>query len=248
MTPQGMRVACWKTARTILVLCAALQPAAFGQIQSITTSVDYAFALSKRLNVESASAIGGGAEVRLCLYENTSLAISAAYASYAIEQPDALNNWNWNFWNERYYPKIQSDMRADANLTATIGSVQSMEAIPVMLSVLYSYAADDRLTIRPRVGGGVSFFTRKLYADETWTKQFPQAAYTLTYNLRNFAPDKKGTVIALGLGCEAAYRIASDVHVTALAQYRTYLSSSSGYADFPLADECVLKLGLTFLY
>jgi hypothetical protein len=236
------------TARALIVLGLVLPAVASGQIQSITTSMNYAFVMSKRLNVQSASAVGGGAELRLRLYEDVSLCVSAAYSSYAIKQPDELNQWNWNFWNDRYYPKIQSDMRADPNLTAQIGSVQSMDAIPVMLSVIYGCAPGERLTITPRVGGGVSFFTRKLYADETWTKQFPQAAYTLTYNLRNFAPDKKGSVFLLAFGCGVAYRIAGDVNVTADVQYRKYVSASSGYAYFPFDDECLITLGLTFLY
>jgi len=232
-----------------LILSVLVLPAVVsGQIQSITASFDYGFALKKRLNVQSASAIGGGAEMRMNVFENISIGVSAAYASYAIDQTDALNQWNWNFWNDRYYPKIQSDMRADPNLSAQIGSVQKMDAIPVMFSVFYSFAAGERFTIAPNVAGGISFFTRKLYADETWTKQFPQAGYTLTYNLRNFAPDKKGNVFALALGCDAAYRISSDVNLSANVQYKTYVSSSSGYADFPFDDECVITLGLTFLY
>lgn len=248
MTPFRITAACRGMTRTLIVLILVLPAVVSGQIQSITTSLDYSFALSKRLNVQSAPAIGGGVEIRLGLYENISLGVTGGYASYAIDQPDELNQWNWNFWNERYYLKIQSDLRADPNLSANIDAVQSMSVIPVMLSIIYGYAAGENLTIAPKVAGGVSFFTRKLYADETWTKKFPAAGYTLTYNLRNFAPDKKGNVFVGALGCDIDYRFSGDVSLAASVQYRKYVSTSSGFDVFPFGDECLFKLGLTFLY
>jgi len=234
--------------RTFILLVVAYSVSARAQIQSISTFAEYASPLNKRLNVQSASAIGGGVEVSLKLYENASIGLRAAYVSYSIDQPDQLNQWNWNFWNDRYYPKIQSDMRADPNLTAQIGSFQSMDMIPVSVAVNYSAMVDDNLTIVPKLAGGVSFFTRKLYADETWTKQFPRAEYTLTYNLRNFAPEKKGTVIFLAPGCDAGYQISSDVSITVGVQYKHYVSSITGHGDFPLENEIIAKLGLTFFY
>jgi hypothetical protein len=234
--------------RTLSFLLLVSSVAVYGQIQSITTTAIYGVGLSKRLNVESASAIGGGVEVTLKLSGSYSIGLQAGYASYSISQTDQLNNWNWNFWNDRYYPKIQSDMRADQNLSAQIGSVQAMDEIPVMLVVHYHAPAGERLGIVPCVGAGLSFFNRKLYADETWTKQFPQTQYTLTYNLRNFAPPKKGNALVLALGCDATYRIGGDVNIIAGAHYRSYLSATSGFEEFPLASGFNIKLGLNFLY
>jgi hypothetical protein len=228
----------------LFVVTFALQ----GQIQSISTLASYGLGLSKRLNVESASAMGGGIEVTLKLSGSYTLGLQAGYASYSINQTDQLNQWNWNFWNDRYYPKIQADMRADANLTAQIGSVQTMDEIPVMVAVHYHAPAGERLEIVPGIGAGLSLFTRKLFADETWTKQFPQAQYSLTYNLRNFAPPKKGNALILALGCDATYRIGRDVNIIAGAQYRSYLSATSGFEEFPLASGIIINLGLNFLY
>ncbi len=248
MTPRRITSKRGSVTCVLAVLLLVLPAAASGQIQSITARADYAFAMKKRLNVQSATAIGGGVEMRVKLYEGLSLGVAGAYQSYTIEQSDALAQWNWVFWNDRYYPKIQSDMRADPNLSAQIGSAQSMDAIPVMLSFIYNLEAGSDFLVAPRVSGGVVFFTRKLYVDETWTKQYPQAGHSLTYNLRNFAPDKNGNVVSLALGCDAAYAISADVKVSAGAEYRSYLSSSSGYELFPFENECLITLGLTFLF
>jgi hypothetical protein len=234
--------------RTLSLFLLVSAVAVYGQIQSITTTASYGIGLSKRLNVETASAAGGGVEVTLKLSGDYSVGLQAGYASYSISQTDQLNRWNWNFWNDRYYPKVQSDMRADPNLSAEIGSVQTMDEIPVMLAVHYHVSAGERLEIVPGVGAGLSFFSRKLYADETWTKQFPQSQYTLTYNLRNFAPPKKGNALVLALGCDATYHIGGDVNIIAGAHYRSYLSATSGFEEFPLASGCIIKLGLNFLY
>ena len=231
---------------SFLVLVSAV--ALHGQIQSITTTASYAVGLSKRLEVHSASAVGGGVEVTIGLSGRYSIGLQAGYASYSIDQTDQLNKWNWNFWNDRYYPKIQSDMRADPNLSAQIGSVQTMDEIPVMLAVHYHAPAGGGVEIVPGAGAGFSFFSRKLYADETWTKQFPHAQYTLTYNLRNFAPQKKGNALVLAVGCDATYRIGSDVNIIAGAHYRRYMSGTSGFEEFPLASGCIINLGLNFLY
>ena len=218
------------------------------QIQSITTTANYGMGLGKRLNVQSATAVGGGIEVNLKLSGSYSVGLLAGYSSYSINQEDQLNTWNWNFWNDRYYTKIQSDMRADPNLSAQIGSVQTMDEIPVMIAIRYHAPAGERLEILPEFGAGLSFFSRKLYADETWSKQFPQANYTLTYNLRNFAPPKKGNALILALGCDATYHIGGGVNVIAGAHYRNYLSATSGFEEFPVAGGFVIKLGLNFLY
>lgn len=232
----------------LCVLSIAFPMLASSQVQAISASGQYAFALGKHGTVEQAEGFGGSAELRLTIWESIAIGISGGYSRYAIEQPNALEQWVWRFWTDRYYPKIQSDMRADPNLSSQIGYVESMEAIPVMLSVIYSFTAGDDITVAPKIGGGVSFFTRKLYADETWIKQFPSAAYTLMYNLRNFAPEKEGNVFLGAVGCDFEYRLTSDLNLSAGVEYRTYLASSSGYEMFPFADEAAFKLGLSFLY
>ena len=223
---------------------------AVAQLRSITVYSEYASPLTKRLDVQNISAVGGGVDITYTVADNFCIGLRGGYALYAINQTDQLNRWNWKFWNDRYLNKIQADMRADPSLSVVIGSVQKMDLIPVELHLDYAYTAAELLVITPSVSGGVSFYTRRLFADETWTKTFPAANYSFTYNFRNYAPMKKGNTFHAGIGCTVRYRMFSDVSISAAAFYTQHVSTvnEAGYAAFPFENEMNVRLGLDFLY
>ena len=225
-------------------------PDASAQLRSIAVYAGYASPFGKRIDVQRIDAVGGGVDIAYALTERVSMGLRGGYALYSIDQTDQLNRWGWVFWNDRYLNKIQADMRADPLLTSVIGSVQKMDLIPVALHLDYAFAAAEQFTVSPSVSGGVSFYTRRLYADETWTKAFPAANYSFTYNFRNFAPAKNGTVFHAGIGCMLHYRAFSFVNVSAAALYTQYLSTvnAAAYAGFPFENEMDIRLGLEFLY
>lgn len=235
-----------------LLLAAAflVVPEMNAQLKSITTVAEYSSTLSKRLDVQDASAVGGGVDITYAVAGNFNIGLRAGYLLYSINQTDQLNRWGWTFWNDRYLNKIQSDMRADPSLSAVIGSVQKMDAIPVALHCDYTIDAAEKLTIVPTVAAGVTFYSRRLFADETWTKIFPAAAYSFTYNFRNFAPTKKGSPLFGSAGVAVRYRLFSDVGVVSSVNYTQYIATtdSFGYTGFPFDNECSIKLGLEFLY
>jgi hypothetical protein len=220
------------------------------QLRSITVYSEYASPLAKRLDVQRADAVGGGVDISYSVLGNFCIGLRGGYALYAIDQTDQLNRWGWTFWNDRYLNKIQADMRADPSLSTVIGSVQKMDLIPATLHLDYVYEADERLMITPSISGGVSFYTRRLFADETWTKTFPAADYSFTYNFRNYAPMKKGNVLHAGFGCVLQYRVFTDVDVSAGAFYTLYAATGNkdGYAAFPFENEANIRLGLNFMY
>lgn len=236
---------------TALLLAALLCSAdAAAQLRSITVYSGYASPFTKRIDVQRIDAVGGGVDISYAVSDNICVGLRGGYALYSIGQTDQLNRWGWTFWNERYLNKIQADMRADPALSAVIGSVQKMDLIPAAVHLDYAYALSENSAIIPSVSGGVSFYTRRLFADETWTKKFPAAGYSMTYNFRNYAPMKKGAVAHAGFGCTVQYRIFSDVNISAAAFYTQYLSSvnKTAYASFPFENEMDVRLGLDFLY
>jgi hypothetical protein len=234
--------------KRLVTILALLPVGVMAQVRSITATSEAILGISKRLDVQTAKSIGGGVEVAFSLGDAWILGVRAGYSSYWIDQSDQLNRWNWQFWNDRYYPKILADMKADPNLSAVIRSEQSMDVIPVTVSVGYELESTEALRVTPRLGVGISFFSRRLYADETWTKQFPQAGYALTYNLRNFAPDKDGRALVVEAGCGAEYLISSGFGVSAGASYRRSLFHISGDAEYPVVGALGLEFGLTFHY
>jgi len=225
-------------------------PGAEAQLRSFSVYSEYAAPLAKRSDVMRIDAVGGGVQIAYTLAGNVSIGLKGGYALYSLEQTDQLVRWGWTFWNDRYLNKIQADMRADPMLSAVIGSVQKMDLIPVAVQIDYAIDVSERLVVMPSVSGGMSFYTRRLYADETWTKKFPAADYSFTYNFRNYAPAKKGSVLSAGIGCTLKYRIFSDVSVTAGASYVQHLSAGNdaSYAAFPVENEVDLRIGLDFHY
>lgn len=220
------------------------------QIQSIRAFTDYSAVLGKRLNVTWASSFGGGVQIKFKLYKNVSIGLSGGYKLYSIDQTDQLWQWNWKFWNERYYNKIQSDLKADPSLSVQIGSVQKMDALPVILNIDYTYNISEKLNVVPTVAGGIMFYTRRLFAVETWSKKFDKIDYTFTYSYRNFAPDKKGNPLLISAGCDANYQLFSDISIIAGLHYTYFIPAEKGfgYSAFPFKNELNIKLGLNFLY
>ncbi|HAP34636.1 MAG TPA: hypothetical protein DCQ28_01350 [Bacteroidetes bacterium] len=220
------------------------------QLHSITAFSEYSSTLSKRLDVKNADAVGGGVDIIYSVTENITFGLRTGYYLYSISQTDQLNRWGWKFWNDRYFNKIQADMRADPSLSAVIGSVQKMDFIPVSLHCNYSFEVVEDVTIVPTLGAGVAFYKRRLFADETWTKVFPAAAYSFTYNFRNFAPDKKGNPIFGSAGVAVRYKIFSSVGISSTFNYTQYLETknSFGYNEFIFENEYGVRIGLEFFY
>ncbi len=141
-------------------------------------------------------------------------------------------------------------MKADPSLTAEIGSVQKMDFIPVSVHCDYQYSAAEDLTVAPSIGVGAAFYQRRLYADETWTKTFPAADYSFTYNFRNFAPSKKGNPLFAVVGASVHYKMFSSAGVISSAQYTHYLETPNqfGYNEFIFLNEFSFRIGLEFFY
>ncbi len=218
-------------------------------IKSIQAQADYSLPISKRLNIENIDALGGQLKINFNLYDNFSASLSIGYKLYSISQPDQLFGWGWNFWNERYFNKIQSDIKADPNLAVEIGSVQKMDVIPAILTFHYELDLTSDFHFSPIVGGGVYFFTKRLYAQETWTKQYPAENYSFTYTFRNFAPNKKGNPLVVLGGFDLNYSISEGFGVNGEFIYSQILSSDKmGYSEFPFENEISFKLGLTINY
>lgn len=218
-------------------------------IKSIQVGADYSLPLSKRINVENIDAVGGILKINFGLYENLSFSFAGGYKLYSISQTNQLLGWGWVFWNDRYLNKIESDIKADPNLSVEIGSVQKMDVIPAIITFDYQIDLTEKLRLTPIAGGGIYFYTKRLYAKETWTKQFPKENYSFTYTFRNFAPNKKGNPFVILGGFNLNYNFTEGFGLNGEVLYSQVLSAENmGFAEFPFDNELSLKLGLTINY
>lgn len=234
---------------TVLII-SFLSYSSFGQIKNITLVSDYSFAQNKRLQITKADAVGALVSIKVNVIDNFNFTLSSGYKLYSLNEPDVLTTWDWDFWTNRYYPKILSDLRSDPNLSVEIGAIQKMDLIPVILLINYDFQITDDLSVTPSVGGGVYFYTRRMFATETWSKRFPQADYTLTYSYRNFAPDKKGNPFFSKMGLDVTYNLFSYLDLTASSYYTKIFETegSMGFDMFPFSSELSFNLGLSFKY
>jgi len=222
----------------------------FAQLQSISFNADYSSALSTRLQITKANAVGGGVKIKLLIAENLAVNVNGGYKLYSLSEPDVLNNWNWVFWTERYYPKIVSDLNADQNLGVQISATQKMDLIPVSVSISYDFLTLDKLEITPTIGGGVYIYTRRMFALENWSKYYSDADYTLTYEYRNFAPNKKGSPFFLNGNLNIQYKLYETLGFFTNVQYSYVIPTegSLGYDDFPFDSEFSMALGVAIFY
>lgn len=234
----------------IIVLISLFTVKGSAQLESIFLFTDYSSAQLTRLQVSEADAIGGGVKINFKVAENFSISLNGGYKLYSLNEPDVLNNWNWVFWTQRYYPKIVSDLNADPNLSVDISAVQKMDLIPVSFSFNYNFQIIEKLEVMPAIGAGVYFYTRRMYAVENWSKYFPDADYTFDYSFRNFAPSKKGNPFFVNGNLNLQYRLFSSLSVFSIFQY-TYIIPTEGkfgYDSFPLDNEISIALGLAIYY
>lgn len=220
------------------------------QVKSINLIGDYSSAINKRLDITKADAVGALVSIKINLIDNLNMNLTSGYKLYSLNEPDVLKSWEWDFWTERYYPKIISDLNADPNLSVEIGAIQKMDLIPIIILFNYDVNLYEELTISPSAGGGIYFFTRRMFATENWSKKFPDANYTLTYSYRNFAPDKKGNPVFAKAGLDITYNLLNYLDLTASTYYTKVIETNGkmGYDMFPFDSELSINLGLSFKY
>ncbi|HSL88875.1 MAG TPA: hypothetical protein VK870_06220 [Ignavibacteriaceae bacterium] len=222
----------------------------FAQLKSVTVFADYSYTPTTRLEITNADAVGGGVKVKFTVWDNFNLSFIGGYKLYSLNEPDVLNNWGWQFWTDRYYNKIVSDLAADANLSVEIGAVQKMDVIPFVIFAEYDIEITDKFFVTPSVGSGIYFYTRRMYAVENWGKQFPAADYTFYYSFRNFAPAKKGNPAFVNSGIDLEYRLFEIMSIYTSINYNYIIPTegSMGYDAFPFENEVSLKLGIAIKY
>jgi hypothetical protein len=222
----------------------------YSQLKSITAFSNYSSALTKRLDVKSANAVGGGVNVEFDLGKNFSLNIEGGYKLFSVSQNNQLLGWGWDFWNNRYSNKIKSDLQADKNLSVEINSSQKLGIIPVVLSVKYSLPISSKFDLNGTVGSGAYFYTRSMFVIENWSKKFPSENYTFQYSYRNFAPVKKGNPFVAKAGLELSYAILDGFKLNLAGEYSQIINTDSkfGFNNFLYLNEFSTKLGIIFSY
>lgn len=236
---------------TYFLLLTFFSVESFSQLQSINIYSDYTQSGTKRLAVTRADAVGGGVGVYFKLNDFITLGVTAGYQLFSINQDSALTQWDWYFWNVRYRGSVQADLADSAlKLSATFNPIQKMDFIPVMLNFKSNFSLTENLAITPILGGGIIFYTRRLYLEEDWTRRFDKIDHTFSYRYRNFTDDKKGNPFFVMGGLNLSYQFSEIASLSADFVYNYVLKTEGkfGYDQLPFTNSYGIKLGINFLY
>lgn len=228
------------------ILTGALQ----AQVKSISFFSDYSASLSKRISVSEADAVGGGLTLKYNVSDWFSFNLTAGYTLYSISQDSALQKWNWDFWEIRYRNRVAADLAENPGSAASIVPVQKMDILPVLISFSREFELMEGLKISPEVGGGVYFYTRRMYLAESWQRKFDSYGLTYEYSYRNFATNKYGNPIVLFAGAGLRYIITEGFSLEGSVKYHQVMKTegSMGYNEFIFENALSTGLALVFSY
>lgn len=224
----------------------------FPQIKLSTISfyTDYSYPLSKRLMVTKIDAVGGGIEVSFSVNKYLELSLSGGYSLFSLQQDSAIQQWNWRFYTERYAGIIRDNLRADSTLAAYLNPVQKMDLVPFQISLKGIFTPAKNFYVKPQLGAGIYFYTRRLYLEERWRKIFYEANYTFEYSYRNFASNKYGNPAGIFGLIEFDYQPSEIFTIGTTFGYTYFFRTKGkmGFDQFPIQDYFNFKIILTFLY
>lgn len=222
----------------------------FSQLQFIKFSSDYSSGLTKRLSVTRAEALGGTLDVGFNVSDLFTVTFSGGYQLFNIDQDSALAQWNWLFWETRYRGNIQAAIQSDPAMKGILTPIHKMDFFPVLIKFSKEFKLFNNLFVKPEIGGGMIFVTRRLILEETWSRYFDQINYNFQYSYYNFADDKKANPVALYGGLNLSYEFAPGYRIHSDFNYLQILKTEDkfGYNAMPFENSLNIKLGLTFLY
>lgn len=195
------------------------------------------------------SIAGPGGDIGLRVGLNRCLAINltGSYGDLAVNQEDAIEQWDWAFWQRFYRNYVRDLIQRDPNYTAILTPKQKLLLKSVQASVRIRWPIRAWLAPFADFGAGISFYERNLRLQEHWQKYFPDSNYTYSYSYDNHAEFRQGKVYPILAGVGFELGLAKDLALEFGGQlYHLWLPDPD--KNFPLKNVWQLKAGLLFRY
>jgi len=220
------------------------------KLSSISFYTDYSYPVKKRLLVNKIDGVGGGISISFSAFEFLELSFTGGYTLFSLQQENAIQQWNWRFYTERYAAIIRDNLRADSSLAAYLNPIQKMDLMPIQFSISSNFKLLKYFSLKPQIGAGIYFYTRRLYLEEIWRKKFDDLNYTFEYSYRNFASNKYGNPLGVFSLIEFNYQPSEIITIGTAFGYNYFFRTPGkfGYDQFPVNDYLNFKIYLTFLY
>lgn len=260
----------------LLAIPAGAQPEEDGPIQTrlfgaLQTLVD-------KGRIDSGTGYGAGAEISTRIQPNVRLRLSLHYDVARLEQPDVLDEWNWDYWQTTYIPflpgaslaQINHDLvynSSDSIYSAVFEPSQRMNELRIALGLTWEVPLGSGVTPYIGLNGGLDLYRRGLQMEEHWIKRFDLDSsragldYDYAVDVLHFAPPKKGKRLFAMPVIGLRYAVSSSVDLDGALHYLFYPSrstiaglekmfniSSDSEQWFPFKSKAMMTLGLTFKY
>lgn len=225
--------------------------------------------------VEQAQGFGVGARMNFPLNKSLNFLLDVHYDYQWLSEENALEIWEWDYWEDTYIDFIPGAEVAVINRTleytsndsiysARFEPSQHLKELRLAAGIEYRWQVSPKFNFTFGFIGGGSIFYRTLQMQEHWTKRFKvdtlttgKFDYKFQYDLLHFAPTKKGTKLffAPEIGTQIYLSHALDFNLK--IQYLAYINredllglalSPNGVKWFPLKSKVLVAAGLIFKY
>lgn len=222
------------------------------KLESVTPYGCYFHHLSlksgKKLNL--INGFGSGASIRFRMNKFLAMGIECAYNNLKIDQDDAVEQWNWKFWEKFYGAYIHDLQKSDSNYVAVLKPFQRISIIPVHLAVVARFPNKTFFTPELNMAVGVYFYKRNLWLSEQWQKNFPDLNYTYEYGFNNYAEVHRGRVYGARVGLGGYIALSKYIKLNLMGKYHhiIQIGREENYDDFPMDSFIEFSTGVSFFY
>jgi hypothetical protein len=204
----------------------------------------------KTVDVQQINSIDGWeiiTQIQFEINDNLAIELQGGYGDLAINQNDAVNQWNWPFWERFYGNYVRSLVSQDSNYSVKLTPIQHLYIIPVELNMKIGYPITSKLRPYLKLGGGVVFYERNLRLNEKWNKYFPELDYYFRYQYDNHADKKTGQKYYLNMSLGSDYQFSKHFGLLFGLNYKHFLDMKNE-RTFPIESLGSANLGLIFYY
>lgn len=193
---------------------------------------------------------GSGVSIRFRINKFLAMGIECAYNNLKIDQDNAVEQWNWKFWEKFYSTYIHDLQKSDSNYVAVLKPFQRISIIPVHLTVVACFPNKTFFTPELNMAGGVYFYKRNLWLSEQWQKNFPDLDYTYEYEFNNYAEVHEGRVYGAQVGLGGNIALSKYIKLTLMGKYHhiIQIGREENYDDFPMDSFFEFSAGVSFFY
>jgi len=218
------------------------------ELESINLDFTGSQGFNSEQSLNSISGIGFAVTVEGKLTKNLYLNLTSSHLYLGIDQENALENWDWAYWEDIYGNTVDGLLQKD-KYDVELEPVQKLSIKPYTIELKCVFNLSERLSFNSNLGFGVAWYKRELWLKENWQKYFATIDYTYQYNYRNNARPRRDGFAYLTRGkLGVNYRLSEYLKLFMEVGGYYYLKNINNPEYLPLDHSLDLSFGIKLLY